>query len=261
MNKILPLLLGAVVFSASAFGHDTWLQTNTAVVRTGEVVYIEFLLGNHGNGHRDFKIAGKPSLETSRLVLVAPDGSSADFKPALVDRGYTPKDGYWAARYAPRQPGLYLVAQTGDQVVTYAPERVVRSAKVFFLAAAQLDQVPAAVRGFDRVLGHPLELVPLANPVALRGPGTALRLRLLFHGQPLAGATVSFIPQDGALTPAFDPRYERVTDDAGTVAFVPPEANRYLVVTHHLEPNEGGPGYQQTLYGATLTVLVPTAAR
>ena len=55
--------------------HDLWLQTNTTVVRTGDVVHIDCMLGNHGNDHRDFKLAGKPGIETIKnLEVILPDG-------------------------------------------------------------------------------------------------------------------------------------------------------------------------------------------
>ena len=54
--------------------HDLWLQTNTTVVRTGDVVHIDCMLGNHGNDHRDFKLAGKPGIETIKnLEVILPD--------------------------------------------------------------------------------------------------------------------------------------------------------------------------------------------
>lgn len=242
--------------AASAQAHDTWLQTNTALVRSSDAVYIDFVLGNHGNDHRDFKIAGKPGLEGSAIVVVGPDGSSLDLKPQLMDRGYAPKEGFWTARFEPVKPGLYLVGQTSDQVASYAPERVVRSAKTFFLVSEHLDRVPAAAPGYDRVLGHSLELVPTASTIAPMGPGTPIEVRLLFQGHPLAGEKVSFIPMGESLSGSFDTRYERRTDSNGRATFEPKEANYYLVVAHHVVPDKGK-RYDRINYAATLTVIVP----
>jgi hypothetical protein len=44
--------------------------------------------------------------------------------------------------------------------------------------------------GFDRPVGHPLEIVPLRNPAALR-PGETLAVRVLFRGAPLKGALIN----------------------------------------------------------------------
>ena len=43
-NPLLILALGAVLATA-ARAHDTWLQTNTAISRSGDAVYVDFLLG------------------------------------------------------------------------------------------------------------------------------------------------------------------------------------------------------------------------
>ncbi len=249
-------IVGALVVTAAS-AHDTWVQTNTAIVRTGDAVYVDLMLGNHGNDHRDFKLAGKPTLDGATLDVIGPDGAKLDLKPSLTDQGYAPKEGFWQARFEPAKPGLYLVAQSATAVVTYAPEQIVRSAKTFFLASATLDKVATAASGYDRVLGHGLELVPMTSPIAPMGPGVQIRVRLLYKGGPLAGERVSFVPRGVKLAEGFDTTYDRKTDAAGVATFEPREANAYLIVAHHDEPTERGPGYETTKYAATLTVIVP----
>jgi uncharacterized GH25 family protein len=46
----------------------------------------------------------------------------------------------------------------------------------------------AGPRAFDRVIGHPLEFVPLSDPGATSAD--SVRMRLLFQGKPLAAARV-----------------------------------------------------------------------
>jgi uncharacterized GH25 family protein len=89
------------------------------------------------------------------------------------------------------------------------------------------------------------------------GPGTPIAVRLLHQGKPLADARVSFIPRGETLSESFDKLYERRTDDKGEASFIPTTGNYYLVVAHHDEPQESGPGYERTKYSATLTVFVP----
>jgi uncharacterized GH25 family protein len=249
--------LALLLLTVPARAHDPWVQANTNLLRVGDNVHIDLMLGNHGNDHRDFKLAGKPVLEGATLTVVDPAGKRYDLLPRLDDVGYTPKEGFWTARFATAKAGLYLVAHTADRVVSYAPLRSVNSAKTFFVASKSLDRVPAANPGFDRVLGHPLELVPLTNPVTPMGPDVPLKVRLLFKGKPLAGARVSFIPRGVTLREGFDERYERKTDGKGEAVFRPTEGNRYLVVAHHLDEAAAGEGYKGTKYSATLTVLVP----
>jgi uncharacterized GH25 family protein len=93
------------------------------------------------------------------------------------------------------------------------------------------------------------------------GPGSPIRVRLLYKGKPLAGERVSFIPRGAALKPGADDRYERTTDTNGEASFEPTEANHYLVAAHKTEADEGGvldgKSFKFTKYGATLTVFVP----
>ena len=256
-NVIIAVALTLALAAAAGFAHDTWVQTNTNIIRVGDVVHVDLLLGNHGNDHRDFKIAGKTTLESVKLDVIGPDGRSHDLLPALTDQGYAPKEGFWTARFQPAAPGLYLIAQSSDRVVDYAPKRSVKSAKTFIVASKSLDQVGMENPGFDRVLGHPLELVPTANPVTPMGPGMPIKVRLLYKGKPMAGARVSFIPRGQALDEAFDPKYERKTDAQGAASFEPTEGNYHLVVAHHEDAGETGEGYNSTKYSATLSVFVP----
>ncbi|MGB7159984.1 MAG: DUF4198 domain-containing protein [Tepidisphaeraceae bacterium] len=245
------------LFISLAAAHDTWVQTNTNIVRVGDAVHIDLLLGNHGNDHRDFKLAGKPDLANIKLEVIAPDGAKRDLKPTLADLGYAPKEGFWSTRFQPDKPGLYLIAQTSDAVVSYAPTRSIKSGKSFFVASKSLDKVPVENPGFDRVLGHALELVPLTNPVTPMGPGTPARVKLMYKGKPLAGATVSFIPRGETLSEGFDERHERKTADDGTATFEAKEANYYLIVAHQQDDTARGEGYTSTKYSATMSLFVP----
>src|SRR3954467_2752310 len=110
--SVTACLLSLVVNAAHA--HDTWVQTNTNLIRTGDAVHIDLMLGNHGNEHRDFKLAGKLGLEGATLEVVGPEGSRYDLKDRLVDVGYTPQEGYWTTRVEPTAPGLYLVGHRSD---------------------------------------------------------------------------------------------------------------------------------------------------
>ncbi len=250
-------VVAALIGGRIASAHDTWVETNTNVIRTGDAVHIDLKLGNHGNDHRDFKLAGKVQLEPCTLEVVAPDGSKYDVKDRLVDVGYTPTEGFWTGRFAAGRPGLHIVAHTYDQVVHYAPVRAIKSAKTCFVVSDSLDRVRMENPGFDRPFGHPLELVPLANPVTPMGPGQPLRVQLLFQGKPLPEARVSFVPRGVSLREGADPDYERTTDAAGAVGFTPTAGNVYLVVAHHADPAAAGDGYESTKYSATLTVFVP----
>lgn len=239
------------------YGHDTWVQTNTNIVRVGDAVHIDLMLGNHGNNHRDFKLASKVAAKDCSLVVMAPDEKEYDLRDRLVDTGYTPTEGFWSARFVATEPGVYTAVHTCDTVMSYAPVRVVRSAKAYFVITPRLDRLPQKLPGFDKALGHALEIVPVSNPVAPMGPGIPLSVKLLFRGKPLANSTIAFIPRGETLTTPVDDRYERKTDEKGLATFIPTGGNYYLVVAHHEGANEKGEGYERTKYSATMCLFVP----
>jgi len=250
---LLPLVLAPLAASA----HDTWVQTNTNLVKVGNGVHIDLMLGNHGNDHRDFKLASKVSLDKTELRIHAPTGTAYDLKDRLVDVGYTPKEGFWSAKFIPAEPGMYIVEHFRDGIVNHGkPSRSIKSGKTCFVVSAKLDDVPEDNPGFDKPLGHPLEIVPEANPVTPMGPGIPIRVKVLFRGEPLPEARVSFIPRGTTLAEGFDEAYERKTNENGRAAYSPQEGNYYLVVVHH-KTDEVGDGYESTSYTATLSVYVP----
>ncbi len=257
MSRFLTMLL-LFILPGVALAHDTWLQTNTNLVRVGDAVHIDLMLGNHGNEHRDFKLASKVDPASGSTVLIAPSGQRYDLQDRFVDLGYAPKEGFHSAKFAVAEPGLYIAAHTSDRVVNHGqPARSIRSAKTFFVAATSLDKPNPHNPGFDKPLGHSLEIVPQVNPVLPMGPDQPIRIRLLLKGKPLADARVSFIPRGEKLKADFDERYERKTDASGEASFTPTTGNYYLIVAHHLSLEEKGPDYVQTNYTATLSVLVP----
>lgn len=258
MRQLFTVLATIAGCSAlSALAHDTWVQTNTNLIRTGDAVHVDLMLGNHGNEHRDFKLASKVALEGCRLTMHDPKGRKYEIAERLADTGYTPKEGFWTTKFAATVPGLYLVEHSMDRVVNHGrPVRSVKSAKTFFVVSSSLDRVPFENPGFDKLLGHPLELVPTANPVTPMGPGKPIAVRLLLNGKPLPEARISFIPRGETLSSGFDAKFERTTDSQGQAEFVPTSGNYYLVVAHH-KTDERGDGYEATQYSAALTVFVP----
>lgn len=258
---MLRTIVGILVALSAAFpavAHDTWVQTNIHVIRSGDAVHIDLMLGNHGNDHRDFKLASKIDLEGCKLRVHDPHGKSYDIADRLSDTGYAPKEGFWTAKFAATVPGLYTVEHTLDKVVNHGKSvRSIRSAKTCFVVSKSLDKVPFGNPGFDKPFGHALELVPAANPVTPMGPGESIKVRLLFKGKPLADTRVSFIPRGETLAEGFDDRYERKTDAEGMASVVATTGNYYLVVAHRTESDERGANYEATQYAATLTVFVP----
>lgn len=253
-------LVAATVAALPARAHDTWVQSSGRLVSTGDVVHVDLFLGNHGNDHRDFRLAGKlVSLDGATLEVIGPDGRRTDLVPGAIDVGSAPREGYWSSRFLPGRPGLHVVSHT--RVGTHLRKRGVKSGKAYFLAAERLDDPPAGGVAHAEPLGHPFELVPEVNPVLETGPGRMLAVRLLLHGRPVADHRVSFVPRGAVLADGFDPRFERRTDAEGRCGFEPREGDLVLVVAHLEAPEEKGPDFDRTVYSATLVVDVPQRCR
>ena len=80
-------ILSLILVPSIALAHDSWVQTNTNIVRSGDVVHVDLMLGNHGNGHRDYKLAGKLDLDGSTVEVIDPSGKAFDLKGRLNDVG------------------------------------------------------------------------------------------------------------------------------------------------------------------------------
>lgn len=253
------LLLSQILLCMTSplLAHDTWVETNTNLVRTGDVIHTALKLGNHGNDHRDFKLAGKVNLDDTTWTVLTPGGTEYDLKPGAIDEGYVPKEGYWSSKFVAADPGLHVIAHRYDAVVSYAPKRTIKSAKTCFVASKSLDNVSQNNPGFNRALGHDLELIPISNPVTPMGPGQALEVELRYKGKPLPNATISFIPRGTVLKESYDEQYERTTNAQGRAKFEPREGNVYLIVAHQEDPTATGEGYTSIKYSATLTLYVP----
>jgi uncharacterized GH25 family protein len=243
------------LFSSVLCAHDTWVQPNSTLIRTSDAAYVDLMLGNHGNGHRDFKLASKIDLTKCTLTVLEPTGATQDLKPLTCDMGHGMRDGFWQARFVTKQPGLHRVVHTVDTL--HLTTRALKSAKTFFLVADKLDEPVPPQPKIDAALGHPLEFIVESDVLTNLQPGQPLKVQLLLHGKPLADTVVSFIPRGGQLAEGFDSKYERKTDAEGRSSYTPDAGGYLLVVAHHRDADAKGEGFDQTSYTATVTVIVP----
>ncbi|MFO1096024.1 MAG: hypothetical protein U0992_22370 [Planctomycetaceae bacterium] len=160
------------------------------LIRTGDAVYVDLRLGNHGNEHRDFKLASKITLDKATLEVIARTTAEVDLKPELVDVGYT--EGRLLDRQVRRRTAGPL----------HRRSRWIRSS---ITASRAIDQNAQSLlrRQPDAHDQHPRGLIQLRqavratpwrssekNPVAPHGAGTKSTCRVLLKGKPLADARV-----------------------------------------------------------------------
>ncbi len=233
--------------------HDTWVESGPLVQPIGEYAYVQLMLGNHGNNHRDFRLASKITLAPCTLSVMTPSGAAVDLKPQIVDMGHAEKEGFWAARYQIGEAGIHEVLHTLDTL--HGTIRAIKSAKTFILAQSHALGGATLQGRSDKVHGLGLELV-LLTPLDQLAAGQEVKIQVLRSGQPLKGARVSFIPRGARLAEDFDKNFERDSDDRGIVVFNPAEGNVVLAIVHLPAPEESGEGYTLTHYSAGIVLPI-----
>lgn len=253
------LMVGMVLALASlGHAHDIWVESGQAMFRTGSYVNLSLMLGNHGNHHRDFRLAAKVLAGKQNLMLRLPSGRQLDLTPNLIDNGYEPKEGFWSTGFVAEEKGVYLAVSNFDSVMSYAPVRDIKCAKAYFATTPSLDRPTRTEQGFAKPVGAPFELVPVTNPCFGVGPGSTFQVKLLRNGKPLPNATVSFIPKGVELVGDLDKTYEAKANAKGIASVTLRQAGPWLIASHLADSTAKGEGYESIGYSATLWLSVPT---
>lgn len=130
--------------------------------------------------------------------------------------------------------------------------------------AKTVVEVGRGPRAFERVLNHPLELVPLSDPSALR-IGDTLRVRMVLLGKPAADAPLhaGSVPKSAtALTDTAAARRaaardtKLVTDADGVALVVVTQPGLWNIRTLQIVPAAKGSGVDWDVHWATLVFSV-----
>ena len=226
------LILVAVTTAARiASAHDVWLTTAGPAVARRVVV-------NYGHPQdRPPAIAdkvldlvaitreGKVSLLTGltpaymKAAPVVQSRSFADTGRALIAARYD--NGYWV--------------KIADNLYRNVSKRMAPDAIDSLWSAKFAKAVTGPGAPWDMALGHELEIVPLADPAAAR-VGESFRVRVLFRGQPLAGADVERGDGVTAMKEDAIPRFKTDGDGIATIPIVK-WGPVVLVVDHRVTPS------------------------
>lgn len=225
----IAFFLALFLSTAPASAHDFRMD------RQGDGFAIVF---GHGSGREDYDLSkvrtvrawdaqGKEIPVTKekkkKEVVLRPSGSPA-VVVAEIDNGYWSKTIYGWKNLPKRKAS-----------------RVVESNRSLNYSKALLgweEVARKAVEGFE------LDIVPLKDPFSLAA-GEKLPLKIVFRGEPLAGAEII----DGTHAPA-------ATADRAGVAHVRPAKGRQLFTVTHTEPLKGDPDADVLNVTATLTFEV-----
>ncbi len=147
--------------------------------------------------------------------------------------------------------GFFLRTDDGRQVnTTRAEYPTAKTATHNIKFGKALAAVGTPGPGFDRVVGHRLELVPRQNPLSL-GSGASLDVEVQFDGKPLAEATVYVYPDNETDAP------EDVQTNASGIARVTlGRTGLFILGTEHGVDSRHPDFATRDVYAATLVFTV-----
>jgi nickel transport protein len=248
--RVLASIVVAISATAGAGmvqAHDLWLTTEGGA-NTRRVVV------NYGHP-RD----RPPTAADKILDLVA---VTADKQVSLLD-GLTPGTSRGAPIVRSRafaDGGRTLLAarydngywvKIGDNLYRNVSKRMAPAALDSLWSVKFAKTVTGAGAPWSTVLGHELEIVPLADPATAR-PRENLRARVLFRGQPLAGADVERGDGVTAVKEEELPRFKTDAEGVATIA-LPKGGPVLLAIDHRVSPSGTPDLAAADLYNATLS--------
>jgi nickel transport protein len=249
-STLLRLLLSVVFTLASAdigSAHDLWLTIAGGANARCVIV-------NYGHPHDRPPTVADKILD---LVAVTADAkvsllaglSAGSSRGAPIVQSRTFVDGgrtLLAARY---DNGYWV--KIGDNLYRNVSKRMAPDATESLWSAKFAKAVTGPGAPWTTVLGHDLEIVPLADPAAAR-LGQTLRVRVLFGGRPLVGADVE---RGDGVTPMKEEDIPRFKTDADGIAAIPivKAGPLVLAIDHRVTPSGTPDIAAADLYNATLS--------
>jgi cobalt/nickel transport protein len=211
-RPLLPLLVLGALLPTAASGHLPVLFPDKALAKKGKLLTLQY-----GVGHpfeRELVAGQKPAS----LFVQLPEGrGSIDLSAGLAA---TKAGETKSVSFTPRERGDYIASlicpltQTGNAMYRDTTKVVIN--------------VGGVQRGWDELVGHPVEIAPLTRPYGLT-KGCGFRGVVLLNGKPYANAGVRF--EHRSVTPpakqgrpdaVFVTRVEK-TNDRGEFSITLPE--------------------------------------
>ncbi|MCK6616305.1 MAG: DUF4198 domain-containing protein [Cyclobacteriaceae bacterium] len=196
-------LTSVLLISLLAYAHEFWLQPDKFLFQKGEVLKLNFMVGEDFTGAR---------WDLKRHRLVRFDYHVGNYSNGLIEE-VVPGEGNNLEMKLEREGTHLFVMQTNnafieleaekfnaylkedglDDIMEYrvktntqdkgAKEYYQRSAKLLVQVGNTTDDT------FRKIAGTPIEIIPLKNPYALK-PGAEMKFQVVFEGKPLAFALV-----------------------------------------------------------------------
>lgn len=251
--------------AAGAEAHEFWIEPATFQPQAGVVLPVELRLGERFAGEVS---ARDPDL-IEQFVIAGPGGdgpvlgrSGGKVSLAKIEGPGLHIIGYRSRRSRNELPAerfeSYLQEEGLEFIIPQRAERDERSRpgrELFSRCAKSLICASGDCSGaHDRVLGYPLELVPLQNPAALRA-GDDFAVRVLHGGSPLPGARLVAVRrhEPHAMSSA-------KTDSQGQAVLRMEEPGVWMITSIHMVRAAAGLDAEWESFWASLTFEIPPAA-
>jgi nickel transport protein len=245
LTKYLVVICIAAAASTAARAHDMWLTVHSD--GGGSRVAVNY-------GHPDSRSA--PAVEKLLdLDAITPGGTQSLRKgvaAAAID-----KSPVVATTPSPEAPRALLAARYDMGFWVKTPDGYRNSSKLNFPDASDslwsmkfAKTLNGTDAPWDKIVGHELEIVPLANPSTVAAGGV-LRVRVLFRGQPLAGVEIE---RGDGVTQVADKDIPRFTTNSEGIADIPivKDGSHLLVVDYKSSPSRVPALAASDIHGATL---------
>ncbi|MEZ6184225.1 MAG: DUF4198 domain-containing protein [Planctomycetota bacterium] len=232
MQRTRLALTGILVLAAGApvLAHYPMLEAEAPIVEPGETVTVEFSVGHPYTNDRF------PVRRPARVRAFSPSSGRPAYLTAAITTAGTPEVRAWRVDYTPDVPGDHVLSFTGLPYSEPPRRQIDDYAKLVLHArGAQI--------GWNRVVGDPLEIVPLTRPYGLP-VGATFRGKVLLHDQPFADGvleaeTYTDVTPD-PLPELMEYRRAERTDPNGCFAVTLDRAGWWLLSV----ATDGGPGEQ-----------------
>lgn len=248
MRRFLPALgFAACLLAGPARAHDLWITLSSGAVVPQ--VHLHYGHPDDLQAPQADKLVEMTVSDAKGTRAIEPKFLASAAAPILVS---DPVPGLAGALVAARYDnGFWVKAADGSYRNTtrrLLPSATEAISSVKFAKFVSGDGAP-----FARPLGHELELVPLDDPSKAK-PGGTLRVRVLFRGAPVAGATV--VRSDGEIVP--QDKLPAFTTDASGTAVIPIEkaGGEVLSVSRRIVPSAVPAMADADLISATLAYAV-----
>ena len=261
-RSVVLMTLATVVTVGVAVAHDFWLVPDAFEIAANAELVVR---GRTSSAFPASESAVAPDRVTSARIVGATDEETIT---ALTTRARS-----LVLRHRPHSSGQKIVAvsvgwrhikETAESFRNYlvlegaedALKRydqsgqlptggIVRRYAKYAKTAVEVGEGP---RAFQRVMGQPLEFLPLADPRDV-GATSTLGMRLLFQGKPLAGAKVHAGMAKKTSTTVAD--VTLTTGDDGVVSVPVTVAGLWNVRTIHVVPAPAGADADWDVHWAT----------